>query len=913
MSCSSLGLDLSGFVPRVCAASVRGGHAQFADVTPYAQTNLLALPCTKSHRLRSGSRALREACGTLRGIAEPLHGFGLGRVPAWMVWQGLGADSLRPTLEYTDSFGSESRRAHRGRSARNPGHIPLADLIRELASAAAPDESESADADLTVVAMPDHFTERPQENLLAALPWDREKVRLLWRSVAAVLAWTENMSDQHMRELDGGRVAAVDIGNADISVTVLDLRKVERAGRQYLVPVRDLPEHRCFRMWPVRPFDLATAKSLFHIKEVWHGAEQVWQLCTGSDILLQDVGRVAPRACGRLLIATLDGWQNLQVTADELAQARLRALKDGPSEFAGPLLRHIEAAHTPGGHHVGAARHMVVLRDKLPSWIKELGGEPFPMLLFGSVTEVRIDEDKTLACEIVEELYRQNPRQDPPSCPGRELPISGVVSRGCAIYGVREQMKLPRYFERLPRFCVVGRDRLGKRVERDLIELKDKLVEGGEEYFNRLVNVARISRGQRKVRFRLKREEVEKKLEQEFPRAPLEDCKLTLDVSLRPAQGFATVRIIPDPPDFFGNRDVILDWSRMENSDGSEEGDGYPSFPPCEPIIGNQASRKTARGAIKDYVRAVQGGDWREAANHLKQISGNMMTGKAYGSDPNGIEIPSFIEALGLHHSKISGGRHNIEDTLKDVIKVAASLYKKTPTWTISVIEREFSLAARENLYSRKPNGVYTYAAGRCFSTPIHISLFTTCMVKRFRERISNYYAMPSTKSLGMNNWCKALQLILRLNEDAVLHIDQAVAQSLVEGVQLLLDIEVMRVGMRRKKTAGVSDPYKHAMLAIFYLLRFRAAEQSCLFLSDWDKPDAIAYKIRKSLLHTNEGKWRWVPQNMSVAKGQSVQSALLHFLESKATSVDWEVAKAGSEEVLDKQEKHRTGANPDA
>ena len=343
MSCSSLGLDLSGFVPQVCAASVRGGLAEFADVTPCAQSNLLALPCTKSQRLRSGSRAAREACDVVRGIADPRGGFGLGRVPAWMVWQGLGADALRPTLQYTDSFGSESRRAHRGRSARNPGHIPLADLIRELASAAAPDESESADADLTVVAMPDHFTERPQENLLAALPWDRKKVRLLWRSVAAVLAWTENMSDQQMMELDDGRVAAVDIGNADISVTVLGLRKVERAGRQYLVPVRDLPEHRCFRMWPARPFDLATAESLFHIKEVWHEAEQVWQLCTGSDILLQDVGRVAARACGRLLIATPDGWQNLQVTADELAQARIRALKDGPSEFTGPLLRHVEA------------------------------------------------------------------------------------------------------------------------------------------------------------------------------------------------------------------------------------------------------------------------------------------------------------------------------------------------------------------------------------------------------------------------------------------------------------------------------------------------------------------------------------------------------------------------------------------
>ncbi|HUW30155.1 MAG TPA: hypothetical protein VM223_00930 [Planctomycetota bacterium] len=813
-----------------------------------------------------------------------------------MVWQGLGADALRPTLQYTDSFG-------------NPGHIPLADLIRELASVAAPDESESADANLTVVAMPDHFTERPQENLLAALPWDRGKVRLLWRPVAAVLAWTENMSDQQMRELDGGRVAAVDIGNADISVTVLGLRKVERAGRQYLVPVRDLPEHRYFKMWPARPFDLATAESLFHIKEVWHGAEQVWQLCTGSDILLQDAGRVAPRACGRLLIATPDGWQNLQVTADELAQARRRALKDGPSESAGPLLRHLEAARTQAGHtsSVGASRHMAVLRDKLPSWIRDLGGEPFPMLLFGSVTEVRIDEGRTLACEMVEELYRQNPRQVPPSCPGRGLPVSGVVSRGCAVYGIREQMKLPTYFERLPRFRVLGVDEVTlEPVDVDLItvhgdgqegvaavgnEEGQRLAEGGKPYRKQLPHVAKIVRGNRAVCFRLKREEVEKQLVQDFGFASVRDCILSFDVCMRPAQGFAVVRIIPDAPGFFGGNEVVLDWDRMEPA--KERKMGWPECAPLELSAGATA-KDNAKKAIRDYVDLVRWKWWPDAEAKLAVVASRMQSGRTMGSDPQGAD--DLLDALGAHYGyyvqqgtfgQHVAGRADATKKLKTLMRAASALFSRTPNWAVGFLEQEFKRVLRDRPDDPKPTPVFLHAAGRCFSCYDHVRLFAECMHARFQSCL-HAADVGDLPSLRMNNWCKALYLILRLNSGAVAAIGAQRADQLAGELAELLDFE--RNEHEHEGRQGISDPYKYAMRALFYLLRVRMRHGR--FLTDWQEEGTVANRICLNLEATNNTRTGWPAPVLHAAPGETMQTCLLRFLRSEATAIDLRILR---------------------
>jgi len=746
--------------------------------------------------------------------------------------------------------------------------------------------------------MPDSFTERPQENLLTALPWNRDQARLLWRSVAAVLAWTENLTPQQMKRLHGSRVAAVEVGNAEITATVLQLRKDEHDGCAYLVPVRDLPENHCFRSWHVRPFDLTTAETLLHEAGVFAEPGNIWQLCTGSSLLLGDAICSGTIEREKLLLSTSDGWEQVEIGVGKLAEARLQALSETTPHLPDSLTAHIEGAYR--GPETGQEPHIVVLREVM-NWIRGLEDAPSSVLLFGPVAEIRIEEDKALAWKMVEELYHMDPRREPPICPGRQLPLIGVVSRGCALYGMREQMGAPTYYEKLPRFSVVGRDQFGEQAERDLVTVPEGLVQGGKEYKQRLDNIALIRRAQKLVRFRLRREQDEKQLKQELPSAPLQECRLTFDVSLRAAQGYASVHIIPDPQDVFGGREMVLDWSRMEGYDGTDEAEGSPSFPPCASLPTSDRVRNNARDVIREYVRSVQRGRWEETQEPLKKLSAKMMAGKAYGAEPKGAEIITLEDALKQHFEEITRRRRPDKTMLKAVVKVAASLYKRTPDWAIDVIEKDFRRALRKDRHNPKPDRVYTYAAGRCFSTQEQVELFVNCMKRRFRNRTAHYRNTPSAKSLSMQHWCKALWLILSLNEEAVLWVDHATAEFFAESLQYQLCVELDRAGSRHNRRAGVSGPYKDAMLAILYLLRARATNAS--FLSDSNEPGSIAYKMNENLRETDRGRWRWVPRNRQIPENKSVQSALINYLESQATSTDLIIVKAGSEDRMDEGE----------
>lgn len=892
MNPTAIGLDLGGFVPHVHRASGCEGHVDLADITPAPKPNLLALPRAKSHRVRPNNRAIMEACSTLRGITAPGTAFGLGRVPAWMVWEGLGADALHPTLKYTDAFG-------------NLSNIPLSDLVEELARAAVPSVADAPD--LTVVAMPDHFAERPQENLLTALPWPRDNVRLLWRSVAAVLAWTEKMPGPQMGHLHGSRVVAVDVGNTHISVTVLTLRKVERNGRQYLVPVRDLPEHRCFQRWPVRPFDLATAESLFHVKEVWHKAEQVWQLCTGSNVLLGDIGDAAPGTCDPLLISTRDDWQELRFTQNELADARTRALCDSPSELPEPLIGHCGASGASPS--IGSTQHMKVLKGDVAGWIKQHGGEKPVVLVFGPVTEVKIGQDRRLGWTIVEALYHLDPREEPPFCPGKGLPLTGVVSRGCAIYGIREKMKLPTYFERLPRLCVLGEDEndTSRLIERDLIGLTDRIVEGGRMYQNHLQDIAVILKQQRAVCFVLKREDDLKQLRQEFGSVPSRDCLLSFHVAMRPAQGFARVKIIPDVESLFGNKEVVLDWAKMGAYCLPPAGRGWPDCAPLESLKGNTKSAaiavESAGKAVRVYVESVDCKNWPFAEDYLEIVGKKLQSGRILGSQPSDNLISRLTKALTSHHQHFQQrgvydrhdkSKEDATDRLKRLMRMATSLFARTPSWASEFLAEEFARVKAKKPGSPNPTPVFLHAAGRCFSTRDEIVLYTECMRAQFKSRIKAL-SFFGVRKLGMNSWCKGLQLMLRLNERAAVEVGRTTAEALAEYLVVLLEVETEENEHKHRK--GVSLPYKHGMLALFYLLRFRAPRSNKGFLASRNEPDTVAWRIRQNLIQTDNKTTGWPAKVVGKGK-ETLQSVLLRYLQNKASEEDSLILRAAEDEL---------------
>jgi len=437
--------------------------------------------------------------------------------------------------------------------------------------------------------------------------------------------------------------------------------------------------------------------------------------------------------------------------------------------------------------------------------------------------------------------------------------------------------------------------------------------QGGKEYrpneeeLARLRHAAMIASGRRTVRFRLLRQDEEKQLEQTFDQAPLRNCMLSFDVRMRPAQGFARVLIAPDIPDLFGGKEVVLDWERMENADKSPEGSS--DIPACSPLTPKNSWQADSYliPAIKEYVSDVSIPKWLWAERSLKVVGTRMQSGAALGSDPSGPVIDTLRRALDQHrlHFEETGVFRTYEKKsprdkharalgeLKNLLRAATALFKNTPVWAEQFLQKEFREAREHKPESPNPPPVFLNAAGRCFSHDHQIRLFVECIDVHFKARMSRW--CQTGQSPGMNNWCKAFQLILRLNEEAVLHIERPQAESLARCLQLLLDA----VEPRKRR---LSAPYKQAMFSLYFLLRFRARPEGADFLSDWSHSGSTAQKIHANLSrHRDVGRSRQADLP-NLGDDVTLQASLLRFLECKATAQDIIIMKKAHDESLESE-----------
>jgi hypothetical protein len=145
-------------------------------------------------------------------------------------------------------------------------------------------------------------------------------------------------------------------------------------------------------------------------------------------------------------------------------------------------------------------------------------------------------------------------------------PQRDLISAGCAHWGALDESGYPGYFEYLEPFAIIGRGPSGKKVQYSLLKLDNDecLATGGKEYRNTdLKDIALIHKGQPFVRFWFRKGDEHKKVDQCFDPTPAADCRLSFDITMVPSQGYARVEIIPDVPDVFKGRRLLLDWDRM--------------------------------------------------------------------------------------------------------------------------------------------------------------------------------------------------------------------------------------------------------------------------------------------------------------------------------------------------------------
>jgi hypothetical protein len=261
-----------------------------------------------------------------------------------------------------------------------------------------------------------------------------------------------------------------------------------------------------------------------------------------------------------------------------------------------------------------------------------------------------------------------------------------------------------------------------------------------------------------------------------------------------------------------------------------------------------------------------------------------------------------LIRALDSHHQHLTGARvyhffragsslqrDEAAAQIKDLMRAATGLFTKTPDWASDFLFREFQRAGSERPGDPNPKPIWLNAAGRCFSTPEQVALFVEYFDRHLHRRIRRWREDHSAP--GMNNWCKAFQIILRLNEKAVLHFDRPRADSLARGLSLLLEAVAPENRVLRL-------PYKHTLFSIYFLLRFRARPDGSDFLAGPESRGKVANRIRENL-ERHEHVGARLQANAAGSGNKTLQTRLLRFLKGKATVQDIIMMRKAHDETV--------------
>jgi hypothetical protein len=646
-----------------------------------------------------------------------------------------------------------------------------------------------------VIAVPDipTFNERARDRLLSGASQCGVNASLLWRPVAALLGWGDDLNPKQLRGLHRKRACVLQLLPEGIAASELDLECVEQDAQPTLVPVRRREGLRKLYPYSNRelPTLLAAEMGITDQRLLWASA-WAWNALLGHPAkpeLLPD----ADAPSGWRLI---DGVSNLQ---GELAK--------GLSTTVQKLLKQDQLA-------LRQASVILIEGPLAHAFIKPQLRQATPLL------------------DLIKALITPESNAHIVTVPT----TAGLVARGGAVCADRQQKGQITYYDFLP-MLEINVLRSGEHAFAALIDKNDR-VEGGKTYSNTLADQFFIAKETKSLVFYLLKEDEKTARRSETILSPDDEVKISLHVTQTPAQGYARVEICPDIRGALGNAPILLDWSAMTVVDWSRErilfelsiqGIGYPEILPqlahgliwektvildtirkfnnCstrerqyDSIISQQHSSTLGRiGTRSSPFILTRRDDYQQKDEHIYTAI------DSDGHLPDGIkseiieEFNLFRQKLGkdfIDSNAIIGRRSRIEQ----LARLGATLYAGCPEAIVGYYRRVVSSA------DTSPKLVM-YAGKVLRSEPDLTRLFKYC-VRRYHE------AHREGKNLS---WyvVRASGDALAYRENAGEILDPELADSLADAMLYVLKNQVDRRNFRQ-------TPFKAAVRLSAFLLRHR-------------------------------------------------------------------------------------------
>jgi len=681
---------------------------------------------------------------------------GLKRLPISIAWHLLVAASDRRILW------------------RAGESIPLANVIADHVMSFLPEGIRDI-----VLAIPNDLHEFGQQALISALKRRGCKPTLLWRPVAAAISWCKRLpavEAKAMLEKDDSLIV-IHLGADNFEFVPLRLRKIERSGIKYVVPLRTRPRQ---RKSYGGIFILSSAaevliQKLYGNKDhatIWQAFAlfpELWKMAKGESEYNENNERFIH------VKNTWNRWKPKEYLYDALRDAQLQ------SEWLEELIAKcsdLDLSKTlPEGKSL-----IEYVRESVQGALKQCHGDVVGAIITGNMEQLPVNGSQTLKHIIFEELekvgleYNASPEPAGTYIFYPEGTDIDLIAEGCLIYHDRVSKNLPTYYDTLPKLDMWARVH-GKTQWCSLV--KDDVKEGGETYENPSPPKFAVKPGQKEIEFFLMREDSDKirKLPFSLPGPAPSQIGLDLKVKMRPAQGFASVEVIPSETKAFGSEHLYLDWSRMEPSELPEEpiGIGFPQTFGIETHLNVYNAVKWILSnylqtdfSDNNYTQVVI--DLRKEIRQLRHVLWNYGNNTGYrivnenGNLPGGIDTTLLSNVINKIDNEIGNFlalqmTERNSKNFKYLIQISTWLFAGAPENCYVYLQR---MLKREKINA--PINVVN-GAGRSFFQNEDIKLFFDVAVDRIKYN-----------PLNTDNWVRAISRILQHRDNApeCLSIDQA-------------------------------------------------------------------------------------------------------------------------------------------
>lgn len=705
---------------------------------------------------------------------------------------------------------------------------------------------EGKNADYVVVAIPNHLDEFGQEALIKDITslgivshTGEKKPYLLWRPVAAALAWLEKVQDQFEKPVHPEDfILVVHIGSDCIEFTTFRLRE----DKGFIVPLREQPKVEislCGIDW-VTEFVRHTFKTEdpMTIWQVLTNFPEMWETLAQRPWNKEKLPRIWSRGNSENMWEW-NLWEPEEVLRDVIWQ-----LKAGNSQCLGELTKN-NCEHKRSvspynswqdlfqkgvldslNNHKDGKLRGVILSGRLASnnptfWLKDV---------------IHILELKGL-CALVSQEANLDQIWSPPF-------EEDVVSKGAYIYGKRLLRGEPTYLDTLTQLYTLANKR-GNQVWVPLLKEDELEIAGGKPHQNKIEKIFSLNRRGKYLNALLKKgdSKVFKETQFHFPYAPSRDMLLDVHIRVASAGGLAQVELIPEEREFLGGERIFLDYNNMKDTETLQLPKlGFPQrtkmevdpndvkiFNPNFQAMCNYFLNKDINNP--EYFRAVR--NLRDKLREPSQFSNEqnaLIIGKVINQDgktgtPDGqIIINKISEKLGndLTMEVFRGTNRNNE---KAICSAATWLFGAAPSEVYNYLRKKLETEI-------VIDSALVEAVGRCFKDKNDFVLFYKIAVK---QDCSKMY------------WMRAIWRMLSLREYAPDVMERKQAEKFVEHALKIMEAAAGQNTYRNK--------FFQAVRMFLYVLRFRIKEPTFLsYDSPTDKQlfDKIINCLKEAQRHNN-------------------------------------------------------------